>query len=70
MASTTVFHNPNCGKSRGVCQILDEGGVDFDPEIVALIAMLDDPPAVVAEDGRAVIGWPPERVLELLDAGR
>ncbi|MFN8102928.1 MAG: arsenate reductase family protein [Acidimicrobiia bacterium] len=117
MASITVFHNPNCSKSRGACSILGERGVEFDSvqylktpptrdEIVALIGILDDPPAalvrkdpyfrelgldaadyetvdavadllaehprlmerpVIVKDGRAVIGRPPERVLELLE---
>ena len=58
MASITVFHNPNCSKSRGACQILDEAGADFDSvqylktpptreEIIAIVEMLDDPPAAL-----------------------
>lgn len=117
MPSITVFHNPNCSKSRGACQILGERGVDFDAvqylktpptrdEILALIDKLDDPPAalvrkdpyfkelgldagdyetpeavadllvehprlmerpVVVKGDTAVIGRPPEKVLELLE---
>lgn len=58
MGSITVFHNPSCSKSRGACQILTDSGVEFDTvqylktppsreELVALIAILDDPPAAL-----------------------
>ncbi len=116
--TTTIFHNPQCSKSRGAMAILAEQGVT--PEVVEylktppdrgtlarILGLLGGPPgALVRRDGRykelglretdhatreqviellvrhpelmerpvvivgdrAVIGRPPERVLELLDA--
>jgi arsenate reductase len=62
MAEITLYHNPNCSKSRGAREILDSSGVQFDiveylqdppsaEEIVAVLGMLDEAPeALVRKD--------------------
>ena len=115
--TTTIFHNPQCSKSRGAMAILTERGVAANvveylktpPDratLARILSLLGGPPGalvrrdgryrelglhekdhatreqvidllvrhpelmerpVVIVDDRAVIGRPPERVLELLD---
>ena len=115
--SVTIFHNPQCSKSRGALGILNERGVEHDvveyirtpPDratLARILALLGGPPGalvrrdsrykelglheadhatreqvidlllkhpelmerpVVIAGDRAVIGRPPERVLELLE---
>jgi arsenate reductase len=115
--SVTIFHNPQCSKSRGALGILKERGVDHaiveylkaPPDratLARILALLGGPPGalvrrdsrykelglgeadhasreqvvdllvkhpelmerpVVIAGDRAVIGRPPERVLDLLD---
>lgn len=115
--SVTIFHNPQCSKSRGALGILRERQVDHDvieylnapPDratLARILTLLGGPPGalvrrdaryeelglretdhatrdqvldlllkhpelmerpVVVAGDRAVIGRPPERVLELLD---
>jgi arsenate reductase len=117
MATTTIFHNPQCSKSRGALAILDERDVPRQvveylktpPDratLARILALLGGPPGalvrrdarykdlglreadhatreqvidllvrhpelmerpVVIAGDRAVIGRPPERVLELLE---
>jgi arsenate reductase len=64
MADVTVYHNPVCGQSRGVVDILKEKGIDFGiveylkvvPDRATYERMLDllpDPPAdLVRKDKR------------------
>jgi arsenate reductase len=116
--TVTIFHNPQCSKSRGALGILKERGVTHDvveylktpPDratLARILALLGGPPGalvrrdarykelgladkdhatreqvvdllvrhpelmerpVVVVDDQAVIGRPPERVLELLDS--
>lgn len=114
---TTLFHNPQCSKSRGAKALLDERGVDYEvveylktpptrADIERIVELVDDEPAALVRTGdpkfkalgldasaygepaavidllvahpevmerpvvvvgdRAVIGRPPERVLDLL----
>ena len=62
MADITLYHNPNCSKSRGAKEILEAKGVDFDvveylqaplsiAEILSLLERLADAPeALVRKD--------------------
>ena len=56
MAEITLYHNPNCSKSRGALAILEDRGIDFDvveylreplsrDQIAGLLATLDSDPA-------------------------
>ena len=56
MAEITLYHNPNCSKSRGALAILEDRGIDFDvveylreplsrDQIAGLLARLDSDPA-------------------------
>lgn len=56
MPTITLYHNPNCSKSRGAKDILQARGVDFElveylkeplsaKEIKGLLKLLDVPPA-------------------------
>ena len=63
MADITLYHNPNCSKSRVAREILEAKGVDFDVveylqaplsavEILDLLERLaDSPEALVRKDG-------------------
>ena len=63
MAEITLYHNPNCSKSRGAKEILESRGVDFQVveylktpldrgAIKRLLALLDVPPAeLIRRDG-------------------
>lgn len=59
MSQALLFHNPRCSKSRAALELLGSRGIE--PTIVRY---LDEPPD--AATLRAVIGRPPERVLEIL----
>jgi len=60
----TVYHNPGCGKSRGVLEILRDRGVEFDvveylktpltrADLERILAAVPDPPAdLVRKDKR------------------
>lgn len=69
MADVTIWHNPRCSKSRETLALLRSNGVE--PEVREY---LKDPPSpealierpVVIRGDRAVLGRPPENVLELL----
>ena len=62
MSQITLYHNPNCSKSRGAREILESRSADFEvieylqnpltaAEIEALLAVLDDAPeALVRKD--------------------
>ncbi|MEJ2087138.1 MAG: arsenate reductase family protein [Gammaproteobacteria bacterium] len=62
MAEITLYHNPNCSKSRGAKEILESRGADFEvveylkrpltvEEIRDLLALLpDDPAELVRKD--------------------
>ncbi len=64
MADITVYHNPKCGTSRGVLEILREGGIDVDvveylrtplseAQLRALVTAVDVEPAdIVRADSR------------------
>jgi len=56
MADITLYHNPNCSKSRGAKEILESRGINFEvveyltsplssEQITALLALLADEPA-------------------------
>ena len=112
-----VWHNRNCSKSRGACDLLTVRGVDFETrdyikhppsraELESVLQMMGDPdpkvivrlgeekakelglkdasrdqildalvenpklierPIVITPEGRAVVGRPPELVLNLFD---
>lgn len=65
MAQMTVYHNPKCGTSRGVLEILAEAGVDADvveylktplseAQLRVLVTSVDvDPSELVRNDDRA-----------------
>lgn len=69
----TIYHNPRCGKSRAALAILEQKGVrpviieylKNPPTKEELRAILIERPIVVKGD-KAVIGRPPENVLEIL----
>jgi arsenate reductase len=115
--AAVVWHNKNCSKSRGACDLLTVRGVDFETrdyiknppsraEIESVLKMMGDPdptvivrfaeqeakdldlkhasrdeildalvanpklierPIVISSEGRAVVGRPPELVLDLFD---
>ena len=117
MSQATLYHNPNCSKSRATLELLNASDTSFSvveylqtplsrPQLEALLAALKLAPAelvrkdahfrelgltpldyetteavvelllahpklmqrpIVMRDGRAVIGRPPEDVLQLLD---
>ena len=64
MAELTLYHNPNCSKSRGAKEILEKCGVDFEiveylespltaAQIHRLLELLPDPPTeLVRKDKR------------------
>ncbi|HUR77474.1 MAG TPA: arsenate reductase family protein [Acidimicrobiales bacterium] len=112
-----IWHNRNCSKSRGACDLLSVRGVDFETrdyikhppsraELESVLTMLGDPdpksivrlgeeqakdlglkdasrdeildalvenpklierPIVISGDGKAIVGRPPELVLDLFD---
>jgi arsenate reductase (glutaredoxin) len=112
-----IWHNRNCSKSRGACDLLTVRGVDFETrdymknpptraEIESVLKMMGDPdpkvivrmgedeakelglkdasrdevldalvahpklierPIVITSEGKAVVGRPPELVLDLFD---
>jgi arsenate reductase (glutaredoxin) len=62
VAGPTLFHNPQCSKSRGAKAMLDEAGVGYEvveylkappsrAEIERIIDGLDDPPAKLVRTG-------------------
>lgn len=81
----TIYHNPSCSKSRQALEILRENGLDTRvtaddlPELdddAALAAWIELHPrllerSIVVDDARrrAVIGQPPENVLQLIETG-
>ena len=64
MAEIVVYHNPNCGTSRGVLEILAEAGIDVDivqylktplskAQLETIVGAIDVPPAdLVRDDNR------------------
>jgi arsenate reductase len=112
-----IWHNKNCSKSRGACDLLSVRGVEFETrdyiknpptrrELESVLAMMGDPdpkvivrmgeaeakglglkdasrdeilealvahpklierPIVISGEGKAVVGRPPELVLDLFD---
>jgi len=74
MSEAVLFHNPRCSKSRAALDLLAARGIE--PTIVryldeALIAAMAAHPRLIerpifVRGKRAVIGRPPERVLEIL----
>jgi arsenate reductase len=62
VAEITLYHNPNCSKSRGALAILEDRGIDFDvveylkeplssDQVAGLLARLDaDPAELVRND--------------------
>ena len=115
--SAVIWHNKNCSKSRGACDLLTVRGVDFETrdyiknpptrrELESVLAMMGgadataivrfseqeakdldlknassdaildalvanpkliERPIVISSEGRAVVGRPPELVLDLFD---
>ena len=80
MSSITIWHNPRCSKSRQTLQLILDRGIE--PTIVEYLnsppseaelvtAMVEHPVLierpVVFSGTRAIVGRPPENVLELLD---
>ena len=62
MAEPTIFHNPQCSKSRGAKAILDEAGETYDvveymkappgrAALEQLVDRLEDPPAALVRTG-------------------
>jgi len=58
----TIFHNPQCSKSRGAKDILEGAGVDYElveylkapptkADLERLVDLLDDPPAALVRTG-------------------
>lgn len=111
----TIYHNAECSKSKGVCQLLNDKNVQANiieylkqpptkEELIHLLEMLDMQPSqlirknepvfkelyeekelteeayllamlkhpilierpIIVKDGKAIIGRPPEKILELL----
>jgi len=56
MAKIAIYHNPRCSKSRSALGLLEKNGADFE--------IIERP--IVVNGKQAVIGRPPERVLDLL----
>ena len=57
-AKPTLFHNPQCSKSRGAKELLDTSGVDYElveylkapptkAELERIVDLIDDPPAAL-----------------------
>ena len=77
MSQVTIYHNPRCSKSRQTLELLENQGADIDivryieeplssadvSDLLLLLNMIERP--IVVRDGKAVIGRPPEKVLEL-----
>lgn len=63
--AVTIYHNPRCSKSRQTLQLLADSGVAH-----TVVLYLDETPdaKVIVDDesGKAVIGRPPENVLQLV----
>jgi len=75
MPHVTLYHNPRCSKSRATLALLEARGIQptlllyleqapIKTELRKLPRLLQRPIAVV--DDEAVVGRPPEKVLELL----
>ncbi len=58
----TLFHNPQCSKSRGAKQLLDEAGIEYEiveylktpptaAELHHILELIDDPPAALVRRG-------------------
>ena len=56
MSEPTLFHNPQCSKSRSAKELLDERGVDYElveylkapptkADLERIVELIDDPPA-------------------------
>ena len=52
-----IYHNPRCSKSRAALQLMQDRGID-NPILIER--------AIVVADGKAMLGRPPEQILELL----
>ena len=65
--SVTIWHNPRCSKSRQTLKLLTERGIE-----PAIVEYLKNPPGpaelreTLDKLGKAALGRPPERVLEIL----
>jgi arsenate reductase-like glutaredoxin family protein len=64
LADVTIYHNPRCSKSREAMALLQEQDELIDA-IVAHPILIERP--IIIKGDRAVIGRPPNRLLELLE---
>ena len=66
MSDTTLYHNPNCSKSRAALALLERSKVDFETrlyldeplsrqEIVQLVSLLDIKPRALLRSNESVI---------------
>ena len=66
MSDTTLYHNPNCSKSRAALALLERSKVDFktrlyldeplsEQEIVQLVSLLDITPRALLRSNESVI---------------